>query len=170
MSESDKPTLEYVRSILRYVPDTGEIVNIVARNPKSPAGRIARDLNSNGYVRVQINKRRYLGHVFAWFYMTGEWPDRQIDHINGVRDDNRWENLRLATNKQNHENVKLRSDNTSGHRGVYFSKKDNKWIAQVTHKMITYHVGIFAELNDAVTAVKAARDRLFTHHKTEYSS
>jgi hypothetical protein len=143
----------------------------VTRNVKAPIGEIAGDLSpSNGYWRIQINRKRYLAHTLAWFYMTGKWAEHQIDHINGQRTDNRFVNLRPATNKENHENIKLRTDNRSGHRGIHWSNSRQKWVAQICHNGVGRHVGIFADLNDAVVAVKNARDLLFTHHKTEYSS
>lgn len=64
--------------------------------------------------------------------MTGEWPPDEIDHINGVRDDNRWVNLRIATRGQNLCNARRRSDNTSGYKGVCWDANKGKWLASIT--------------------------------------
>jgi hypothetical protein len=82
------------------------------------AGDRAGFVDDRGYRRIAINKKTYFEHRLAFFYMTGAWPADQLDHINGKKGDNRWENLREATNRQNCRNRRGRSDNTSGYAGV----------------------------------------------------
>lgn len=163
-------TQERLLELLVYDPLTGLFTNRIDRNARAPAGDIAGDPTGTGYWRIQIDKRRYQAHRLAWLYVHGYFPDVQIDHRNGDRMDNRLDNLRLATNKQNHENVALRSDNGSGHRGVHWSKTRNKWVVQIGHMNKQHHVGIFTSLDDAVVASRKARDAHFTHHNTEYSA
>lgn len=85
--------------------------------------------------------------------MTGEWPD-QVDHINGIRDDNRWCNLRDVDNQGNAKNQKMRSDNKSGVTGV--CRKDGKWLSYIYVKGNRVDLGLLDNLDDAVKIRKQA--------------
>ena len=78
-----------------------------------------------------IDRRVYYAHRLVWLYMMNEWPKKQIDHINGIRDDNRWGNLREASPLQNNANRKRRHDNKSGYKGVWLDKHRNRWVAEI---------------------------------------
>jgi hypothetical protein len=85
----------------------------------------------------------------AWLFTHGEWPKSQIDHINGIKDDNRIHNLRAASNSDNAVNkLSLRSDNTSGITGIHFDKRRKKWMVTVGDKS---H-GRFATKEEAIEA------------------
>lgn len=130
-----------------YSPETGNF--IWKPRKKNPlwtgkwAGKVAGRVNCHGYIAFPIDGRMYTGHRLAWLYMTGEWPQKEIDHINGIRSDNRWENLRLASKSQNKQNVKLSSRNTSGFKGVSWSRQNKKWIAQIAANGCKIHLGGF---------------------------
>ena len=81
----------------------------------------------NGYRYIRINGRSYRAHRLAWLMVTGEWPDHEIDHINGNRDDNRFHNLRLADRVQQGHN--RHASGKSNILGVHWCKKNNKWFA-----------------------------------------
>jgi hypothetical protein len=103
-----------LRTLLRYDPETGFFTWKATRrgcSPSSNAGTVSKD---TGYRIIVIDYRQYRAHRLAYLYMTGAWPAEEIDHRNGVRDDNRWVNLRHATVAQNCRNSRLRADNTSG--------------------------------------------------------
>lgn len=163
-------TRDQLVELLDYDPETGQFTNRITRNPRALVGQRAGDPTGTGYWRVQINKSRYQAHRLVWLWAYGQFPDRQIDHINGDRSDNRLANLRLATNKENHENVKLRADSATGVRGVHLHTRGNRYIAQVCHNGVGKHIGSFRSLEDAQAAVRKARDSVFTHHKTEYAA
>ena len=94
--------------------------------------------------------------------MTGSWPIAEIDHINGVKDDNRFKNLREATRTENIRNQKLpRVDNASGVAGVSWYKKYGKWVARIQVHGKRISLGYFSNLCDAVTARKAAEIKHF---------
>src|SRR5262245_14923519 len=85
------PSAERVRQLLKYSPETGELRWRVSRRGRG--ARLGRDAgagHAKGYRRVSVDGRDYLVHRVIWLWMTGEWPAAQIDHRNGVRDDNRW--------------------------------------------------------------------------------
>jgi len=99
-------TIEYLKSILHYDPNTG-----IWRWLQAPKfGRVeARDIAGSPYKNkqywcIKIKQKKYAAHRLAWFYMTGEWPEDQIDHINRDGLDNRWNNLRPASNRENQQN------------------------------------------------------------------
>lgn len=107
-------TAEFVREILAYDKESGVLSwRVHTRNTK--IGQVAGSF-SNGYGQIQINGHNYRAHVLAWLIITGEWPEPHVDHINGIRSDNRWCNLRLATTSQNAINCKPRSNDLP--RGV----------------------------------------------------
>src|ERR1700761_6742388 len=100
--------------ILHYEPVTGEFRWRVKHSRKVIAGRVAGHPSKTlGYMMIGINGRVYYAHRLAWFYMTGLWPS-QVDHRDGDRLNNKWENLRLATHGQNVLNAKRAKNNTSG--------------------------------------------------------
>lgn len=101
-------------------------------HPCSPvkAGDKAGHLTKGGYLRTGVQRKLYLNHRLIFLMHYGHIPD-QLDHINGVRTDNRIENLREATKYENTHNQRTRKDNTSGVKGVYWNKQKNKWYVRV---------------------------------------
>ena len=91
---------DYVRSRLIYDPETG----IVRWKNGNYKGRLAGSV-SHGYLNVGIAGRRYLLHRVIWLWMTAQWPSEELDHINGLRWDNRWCNLRQVSHAQNCSNL-----------------------------------------------------------------
>lgn len=148
-------TVEEVREFLTYNPETGELRWLKSRGSRAPAGAIAGTIGPDGYRVIRVS-RIYRAHVLAWVIMTGEWPELQIDHRNGVRHDNRWNNLRLATQQQQNANAALRSDNTSGYRGVHFCKATNKWRAEIRVNGKGKKLGRFKSREEAHEAWRAA--------------
>ena len=116
-----------------------------------------------GYRKIGLFGLYFSEHRLAWFYHYGEWPKNYIDHINGLKADNRIGNLRDVTKKQNGENRHSLSGK-SGVRGVCWASKQGAWKAYVRHDSKLYQFGFFKEKSDAEAAAKAARDKFFTHH------
>jgi hypothetical protein len=92
------------------------------------AGTVA-GTRDGAHVEINIKGKRYRAHVLAWYMTYGNWPEMGIDHINNNPADNRIENLRLATPRQNGQNSKRRRDNTTGFKGV--KQRGNKWTARI---------------------------------------
>jgi hypothetical protein len=137
-------TSEYLKSILRYDPETGLFSWIHMRNGVRRDGRPAGSIDRHGHRQLRIDGAILFAHRLAWLYMNGEWPDGNIDHINGVRDDNRIANLRVVTQGINMQNQRgPGSRNTSGYLGVTWDKKARKWVAQIMLKRKRYWLGAF---------------------------
>jgi hypothetical protein len=114
----------------------------------------------NRYVLVGVKKRVYRAHRLAWLYVHGEWPKGEIDHVNGDGTDNRIANLRDATASQNGMNRGLRSNNTSGHRGVSWSKRSQKWVVHIGLGGKIMHLGLFDTIEEAIAVRAEASQRL----------
>lgn len=156
-------TATRLREILHYEPDTGVFTRRVHFGKRFRAGSVAGFvMQSTGYAAISIDYTHHLAHRLAWLYMTGAWPANQIDHIDRCRTNNRWENLRPATNKQNCENTG-RALGSSGTRGVYFWEAKKKWVARIHHEGRTISLGHHETLELAIAARKAAELRYFTH-------
>lgn len=129
------------------------------------AGTVAGGLDKGkGYHRIYIDGKSWWAHRMIWIYANGDISDGiQIDHINGVRSDNRLANLRLVTNAENHRNQSMRGDNTSGVLGVRWHKRDSKWRAEIKIDGRSRHLGNFDTLN-AAAAARAKAEREFGFH------
>lgn len=134
---------ERLLAVLRYDPETGRFVWLQQLSFRIQVGTDAGSVRADGYIEVGIDGQNYLAHVLAWFYMTGAWPEKQVDHKDTVRSHNAWENLREATHGQNVCNSGLRANNTSGFKGVSFVKKLNRWHARIMHEGTLHLLGYF---------------------------
>ena len=113
-------------------------------------------LNTKGYIKISFNGKKYPAHRVAWAIHYGAWPAKQIDHINGVRSDNRITNLRECTCIENARNMKKPNRNTSGFVGVNWCKKNKAWNARIGLNRKRVNLGYFANLNDAVSVRRKA--------------
>lgn len=146
-----------VRSALDYSPAHGTFTWICRPTNRIPAGSPAGCVDRRkGYVHIGIKRMKFSAHRLAWLYMTGEWPTQEIDHINGVRSDNRFGNLREVSTAVNGRNRELRKDNKTKLPGISWCSSEHKWRVQIstTNGRIRRR---FDDLNDAI----AMRDRLY---------
>ena len=164
MAKQDAITAEYVRSILHYDPETGDL-RWKHRNDKPGyvnsrwVGKIAGHSRKDGYSSIMIDGYLYLVHRLAWLYVTGKWPCEHIDHINLDPSDNCFSNLREATRSQNAANSHTPISNTSGVKGVSWFKASSKWMAQIENNGKHIHLGLFSTKEKAHAAyVKAAKE------------
>lgn len=149
-------SLETLKSLYTYHPASG----MFTRNTKHPRygiDEIAGGKSGNGYWLVSIGNKQYRAHILAWYYMTGEWFSQGIDHANRNKLDNRWSNLRKTTKKLNAANCDLPANNTSGYKGVSWSKQANKWHAYIKVDQKRINLGFFNDIEEAArTYDKAA--------------
>ncbi|MBZ9939178.1 HNH endonuclease [Mesorhizobium sp. BR1-1-16] len=159
------PSAETIRERLEYDPNTGLLTWKTDRNNVIPAGSVAGHLRKNGYVGVKFSGRWFSAHRLAWLIYYGSWPTLDIDHKNCVPSDNRIANLRQATKRQNIQNQRLCSRNTSGFKGVTWHRKCKKWQAQIKTGGKTIHLGIYSD----IVAAKAAYDAACAIYHGEFA-
>lgn len=125
------------------------------------ADTMAGSISGYGYRTISFNLKSWRAHRLIWIYAHGDIPDgKQIDHINGKRDDNRLENLRLVTSAENNRNSSMRSNNTSGVMGIAWHKGARKWQAKIKINGRMKHLGLF----DTVAAAADVRSKAEREH------
>jgi len=162
MSTLNYITPEQLKKLLQYDPETG-LFTWLASNNGVQIGDVAGYKTTDGYITIRVNYKLYLAHRLVWLYMTGEWPENQIDHENHAKDDNRFNNLCEATHQQNQMNRSMLRTNTSGITGVVWHKASNKWMAYINASSKRLHLGLFTKKWDAVCARKSAEIKYMYH-------
>jgi hypothetical protein len=150
---TERPTVEVLRKEFRYNPLTGELLRSNGKNACKPMNK--------GYLNVYFRGNTHKAHILAWAIHYGAYPKQLLDHVNRIRTDNRICNLREATPEQNCRNAKLRRDNTSGHKGVWWHSQSGKWEAVVRVNRKQKVVGRFKIKEDAVKARIAAAEKQY---------
>lgn len=121
------------------------------------AGKVAGSARGDsGYLQMTLPSGCVSNQRVVYAMHYGVWPKDHIDHINGIRDDNRPDNLRDVSNQENSRNQKKHNTNTSGFTGVYWSKGSSKWVAQITVNLKNKHLGYFTGKQEAIAARKQA--------------
>lgn len=136
-------TQDELKRLLHYDPETGVFTWLITRNNNVKAGAPAGGINTDGYLKIKLHGKTHSAHRLCWLYMTGVWPPEQVDHINNFRSDNRWVNLRLATDEQNRFNRKNMSNSISKYKGVCWDKDLNKWRSRIFYKGKSINLGRF---------------------------
>jgi hypothetical protein len=144
-------TQDELKNLLYYCQETGVFICKKARG-RLKVGDISGNKMHDGYMRMIINNKHYSCHRIAWLYVYGNFPKNQIDHINGIKDDNRICNLREATASQNAINKGLTKKNTSKLKGITYIKKSNKWQAQARLNNKSNYLGLFESKEKAYKA------------------
>lgn len=158
-------TADLVRGLLRYEPETGKLFWLVDRNQNKLAGDEAGSLErKTGYLRVTIGSQRAMAHRLIWLIVTGEWPKDRIDHKNRDRSDNRWENLREATDSTNRANIKVSKTNELGVKGVRLHEC-GKYVARIMKNQKSHYLGVF----DTLEGAKDAYARAAAEHFGEFA-
>lgn len=137
MTKEKDISVDYLRKRLRYEPETGKLFWLDNEDmPKKWRtrfeGKEAFTTTVCGYKQGSVLSRLFLAHRVAWALHFGEWPSEHIDHINGVRDDNRIGNLRSVSRQENNKNLGKSSRNKSGVVGVSWHRRANKWVVQIS--------------------------------------
>lgn len=159
MAKKPLPTPERVRQLLSYNPDTGLFTWLEkpCRGWRKGADMTAGTTVCNGYIRIIIDGCGYMAHRLAWLVSHDAPPSDEIDHINGIKADNRLLNLREATGSQNQQNRGLGANNRSGHVGVSFNRRKSMWKAQIKVLGKIHHLGWHDRIETASKAYLVAK-------------
>ena len=143
-------TQEHLKELLHYDPDTGIFTNLTQRANAVKIGSVAGAKKPSGYIYISVDNKLYRLHRLDWLYVYGEFPEKSLDHINEIKDDNSIINLRLATRQENAQNISSpQLNNTSGFRGVSWNKGVKKWTAAININGRKKHLGVFDTAEEA---------------------
>lgn len=172
MAKKDLPDIETLRQLFRYDPETGKLywrertpeMCSHARYPlrassyfnSNYANKEAGFIDNQKYLSVELFGRYIGGHILCFAIHHGYVPKKEIDHINGIKSDNRILNLREATDSQQQINKNLLPSNTSGYKGVYKYGRSGKWRARIYINNKAHNFGCFNTLEEAVDARRQA--------------
>jgi hypothetical protein len=161
---------EYIRECVIYDPLTGlftwrhrplrhfmSVRSYNMWNAKHAGREPSRSVNSRGYMGIMINKTKHQAHRIAWLYMTGGMPKLDVDHIDGIKTNNKFENLRLATRAENGRNRGHNKNSAIGIKGVHWSKSNKRWISQIGKGRKKLYLGSFENPEDA-SYIAAAKE------------
>jgi hypothetical protein len=126
-------TFERAKEHVCYDPETGNFTWIIVKR-RVRIGSLTGCIRSDGYRLIRIDKKLYLAHRLAWLLMTGAWPIKEIDHIDGNPKNNVWNNLREATHAQNITNQTAHRDNSTGQKGVHQNKKNGRFYVTIKNQ------------------------------------
>jgi HNH endonuclease len=162
------PSLERLEKLLSYDEHNGVLTwkmqpetsrSNIGFNNKC-GGKIAGTIGAKGYIMIGIGGIYYLAHRIIWKMMTGEDPADQVDHEDTNRSNNRWLNLREASNGPNIQNSRIRKDNKSGIKGVFWDYQHQAWVAAIGINGKQIRLGRFKELHQAGEARRIASEKM----------
>lgn len=151
-----------LHQLLSYNQTTGVFHWIKNRGGGARAGSVAGSVDAFGYIKIKIKSKDFRAHRLAWIFVFGVLPKNDIDHINGIKTDNRFVNLREATRGENLQN----RDDRGGARGTNWHKATKKWQARICKNGKVHHLGWFANRSDAHNAYLVAKMSLHTFQST----
>lgn len=144
-------TQERVKELFK-LDRKGRLVRKVTVNNKAKAGDFSTAKDRDGYLVVGIDRKLYRAHRVVWLYVHGQWPNGDIDHINGIKHDNRPSNLRDVTRSENLQNQKVRKNNKVGFKGVWLHKQTGRFAAVIESNGKRYYIGCFETPEEAANA------------------
>lgn len=161
---------EELKAEMRYEPETGQFYWLKSgkgRKPDLKVGTVVSCYGGLQYVHVHLRGKKYSGHRLAWFYVYGNWPPEDIDHIDGNGLNNSIANLRLASRTQNMCNRTAFKNNKSGMKGVYLDRRSGKWRSEIKFNRVRHHLGRYETAEEAYSAYLKAAQRLHGQFATE---
>ena len=160
MAEHDL-SAERLRSLLSYSAETGAFTWRVSASPRVSCGKPAGRPDRRGYVIITVDGKSRYAHRLAWLYVNGEWPTQQVDHINGIKSDNRIGNLRDISASANTQNqIRPQRGSTTGLLGVSKAKDRRKFRACIKVSDCTVCIGSFDTAESAHAAYIEAKRAL----------
>lgn len=157
-------TAERLREVLHYDPETGVFTWAISPSRRAPVGSVAGTLNKRwGYVYISIGSKLYRACRLAWLWVHGVWPDGDVDHKNGVRNDDRVSNLRDVSRGVNMQNQRIaKTNNKSGFLGVSRARgaRERPWFSRIKSDGKVKPLGYYATPEEAHQAYLAAKRKM----------
>lgn len=144
---------------LSYDPISGHLTWVAKGNAKKVVvGSRAGSVSIYGHRVIHLNGYLYPEHHIIWRLHFGTWPIGNIDHINHDEQDNRLVNLRDVPKAVNNRNQSKRSDNSTGHTGIWINKKNSKkkFMSELIYEGKRVHLQSHYTLEEAIEARKRA--------------
>lgn len=154
--------IEELKEYFKYDESSGKLFWKKRPSNRVIVGSEVGNYNDQGYKVCRFQGRAIRVHRIIWAINKGENPNEFIDHVNGIKDDNRLENLRLVTNAQNLQNMKKA-------KGYTFHKKNNKWTAQISVNKQHKYLGSFDTEQEAHYAYLKAKEELHPYFVKEHN-
>lgn len=148
-------TQQRLKELFTYDPETGKFTRNMSVQGRH-AEVIAGGMTVKGYLSIGVDRKSYLAHRLAFLYMTGEWPKEHVDHINEIKTDNRWINLRDCTRSENFKNTGPRKTSKTGVKGVSKTPKGKY--------LVMFCVGTYNSLEEG----KAAYEKMAVLYHGEF--
>ena len=143
-------TQDILKQYVVYHPDTGWFTSTgVKYSNKKEGERVGTVHKTKGYRYLTLLGKTYREQRVAFLYMTGRWPEHQVDHINNVKNDNRWCNLRDVSAAVNCQNRRMYVTNKSGYKGVVWNKNTEKWQVLCRANGKQHYVGLYENKEEA---------------------
>ena len=155
------PVIAVLREYLAYDAETGVFTWRLPPAKRVKAGDVAGS-HSQGYLRIKLRGREYKAHRVAWAMTHGRWPEKELDHINRVRDDNRMANLRECSAGENRQNIGHAGLGNNRLLGASFNKAKGRFKARIHANHREINLGYFDTEEEAHAAYLAAKRRLHT--------
>lgn len=150
---------ERLRDLMSYDAETGLFTWKVRRGKAHPGSEAGYIKEANQYAYITVDRKKYLYHRLVWLYVHGSDAEMDIDHINGIRHDNRIANLRQATRSQQGMNRGPNAGRTT--KGVTWHKQIKKWQAQIAREGVYHYLGVYDDKELAAAAYNKAAVVLF---------
>lgn len=144
-------TQERLKEMLSYNSITGEFIRIKPLKGNTLYAVVG-STNNDGYISISIDNKRYQAHNLVWLYIYGKFPELQLDHINGIKDDNRFENLREVSHSENQKNKGLDKRNKFGYPGIRKGKKLGTYRVYIGIDKAKLDLGTYPNLESAIAA------------------
>lgn len=144
---------------------TGELTRRIRLNNRWPVGsKVGFVRKKDGYIQVNIMYSKYLAHRVVWCKHYGEWPEGEIDHINGNKADNSIGNLRLADANIQNQNKGVNKNNTSGYAGVH-KLSNGRWRTYITKDYKRINLGTYNSFEEALQTRRNAETQLHPYSR-----
>ena len=156
-------TQKELKELLHYNPETGVFTWLQKAASNTKIGSVAGCNHNCGYITIRVRGKLYLAHRLAWLYVAGEWPKKDVDHSDHIRNNNKWDNLLDTVHRVNAKNQSKFKNNKSGVTGVHWNKNAKKWQSKITVNYKCIHIGYFTDKFESICARKSAENKYNFH-------